>query len=63
MNMNFSPEQIAFAQEQMKKMSPEQLRQMQEMAQNMMRNGQMPPGMAGMPNPYAQQPQQPPAAS
>jgi len=28
---------------------------MQEMAMNMMKNGQMPPGMGGMPNPYAQQ--------
>lgn len=54
--MNFTPEQIAMAQEQIKRMSPDELKRMQEMASNMMKNGQFPPGMAGMPNPYAQQP-------
>ena len=51
--MNFTPEQMRMAQEKMKNMSPEEMKQMQEMAMNMMKNGQMPPGMAGMPNPYA----------
>lgn len=54
--MNFSPEQMAQAQEKMKNMSPAEMSKMTEMAQNMMKNGQFPPGMGGMPNPYAQAP-------
>lgn len=47
--MNFTPEQIAMAQEKMKNMSPQEMKQMQEMAANMMKNGNWPPGMGGMP--------------
>jgi hypothetical protein len=47
---------MKMAQEKMANMSPEEMARVQQMAAQMMGNGQFPPGMPGMggaPNPYA----------